>query len=158
MQWRTPAHRRQSPRELRNRPCQCGYAPRRADASRSCVCAFVHRKSRNSAGGQTRASKSGGVSPPWFHKCNCTDVRRPPAAVTRDFAEAFLQVRFPSHGGLTPAAPAFARDECPRTCAVSALQARFPNHGGLTPAALDVVRPPARVAFSCQCGSRLTAG
>ena len=108
------------------------------------------------AGTRARA-RAGGVSPPWFHKRNCTDVRQPPAAVSGDFAEAFLQVRFPSHGGLTPAALDAARSrDCSRFA--TSLACALSTHGGLTPAALDVVRPPARVAFSCQCGSRLTAG
>jgi len=95
------------------------------------ACAFVHRKSRNSAGGRTRANKSGGgVSPPWFvnrrfgrrfdsrSTPTATRVvaatplqRRPPTrreTLSGDFAEVFLQVRLPNHGGLTPA----ARDAC----------------------------------------------
>jgi hypothetical protein len=42
-----------------------------------------------------------------------------------------------THGGLTPAAPVSARDECTRTCGVSVLQVRFPNHGVLTFRALN---------------------
>jgi len=82
--WRPPAHAvahagtpatvspriAESPLPMRL-PTHGGLTPAAPGTS-----AFVDRKSRNSVGGQTRASKSGGVSPPWFHKCNCTDVRQ----------------------------------------------------------------------------------
>ena len=52
-------------------PNDCGSAcastspePRRAHTRRSCACAFVHRKSRNSVGRRTRTTKSGGRKPP----------------------------------------------------------------------------------------------
>jgi len=64
------------------------------------ACAFVHRKSRNSVGGRTRANKSGGdVSPPWFVKPRFGrrfDSRSTPA-VTTVVAATRLQGRPPTH-------------------------------------------------------------
>ena len=97
------------------------------------ACAFVHRKSRNSVGGRTRANRSGGRESPVVretairktirfpfnggrHNSGCGNAiarasANTPTTVFRTIAIAPLQVRFPNHGRLTPAAPAFARDD-----------------------------------------------
>jgi hypothetical protein len=83
-------------------------------------------------------SRAGGVSPPWIRYRDCTGVCEHTAGSLPDFPEALLQLRLPSHGGLTPAAP--------DSDARHARGIRFPvperlsHHGGLTPAALGNVR------------------
>jgi hypothetical protein len=63
-----------------------------------------------------------------------------------------LQVRFVSHGGLTPAALGAACDGRVRMCAELSSQVRFVSHGGLTGAAL--VRPFAsRRTVLVSCGT-----
>ena len=82
------------------------------------ACVFVHRKSRNCVGGRTRADKSGGRKPPVVSLPRLqrrSPTRRP--GVCRTFAEAPLQQRLPRHGGLTPAAPGYPRDDRVRMCA-----------------------------------------
>ena len=49
---------------LVNRRCRVAGATTAGLRRRSCACAFVHRKSRNFAGGRTLANKSGGRKPP----------------------------------------------------------------------------------------------
>ena len=93
---------------------------RRADERRSLCATSAWLTKSDFCAVQTRvpSKKSGGRKPPVLSLPRLH--RRPPthrSAVCRDFAKAFLQMRLPSHGGLTPAAPAFARDECPRMCA-----------------------------------------
>ena len=82
-------------------------------AAAPAACAFVHRKSRNSAGKRSRRDlqERGGRKPPVVTRTRLQ--RRPPtrrrSAVCRTIAVAHLQVRLPSHGGLTPAAPGARR-------------------------------------------------
>jgi hypothetical protein len=61
----------------RKRPqLQLRYShPRRADARRSCECAFVHRKNRHFSPTVHREPRAGGVSPPWVRYCDSTGVR-----------------------------------------------------------------------------------
>jgi hypothetical protein len=103
-----------------------------------------------SADGRRSRNKSGGRKPPWFATATAPAFASTPPAVPGDFAEAFLQVRFPdTHGGLTPAAlvPA-SRGRCTvRDFCATAFGS--PYHGGLTPAALVNVRSCiAKIVFS----------
>jgi hypothetical protein len=84
----------------RKRPqLQLRYAhPRRADARRSCECAFVHRKNRFFAGKRSHCNvRAGGVSPP-VECAPHTSSRRRNSSHRRRTCD--LQ----THGGLTPAA------------------------------------------------------
>ena len=64
-----------------------------------------------------------------------------PPAVSRDFAEAFLRVRFPNtHGGLTPAALVSVSHGRRTVRDFRGTALGSPNHGGLTPAALVNLR------------------
>ena len=105
----------------------CVVELRRAYARRSCcVCVCASQKSQFRWRANAREQERRGVSPPWFVKRRfgrrfdsrstptATRVvaatplqRRPPTrreTLSGDFAEVFLQVRLPNHGGLTPAA------------------------------------------------------
>jgi hypothetical protein len=74
--------------------------------------AFVHRKNRFSpADIRTPTKERGASAPRGFTTATAPAFVSAPMAVFRDFAEAYLQVRFPNHGGLTNVAPGrvFAR-------------------------------------------------
>jgi hypothetical protein len=101
--------------------------------------AFVHRKNRFSSADVRHATQErGALAPRGTYQRECNGD--PHIHRRRSAEQARLRLRkrvSHAHGGLTPAALVSARDECPRTCAVSVLQARYPHHGGLTPAALE---------------------
>jgi hypothetical protein len=132
----------------RKRPqLQLRYShPRRADARRSCKPAFLHRKNRFFADKRRTATRAGGVSPPWFASATPPAFVSTPPAVPRDFAEAFLQVRFPNtHGGLTPAALVNVRF-CIAKIVFSPTNVRSaPRAGGVSPPW------PLHARRSCEC-------
>jgi hypothetical protein len=113
--------------------------PRRAHARRSwldvrlCIAKIVF-----SPTDVRYATRAGGVSPPWVRYRDCTNAcEHTDGSLPRLCGSVPACTFFNPHGGLMPAALVSARDECPRTSAVSVLQLRLPNaHGGLTPAAL----------------------
>jgi len=59
--------------------------------------------------GRRTQQERGRQSPRGFATATAPAFVSTPSAVLRNFAEAFLQVRFPNHGGLTPAAPVHLR-------------------------------------------------
>ena len=136
---------------------------RRAYARRSCACAFVHRKSRNSVGRRTaREQERGGVSPPWFRYRVCTGVRQHTVGSLPRLCESVL--------ANAPAEPRRAHARCSwlahgdrvRTCAELSSHERFPHHGGLTPPTPGVTRATSSRdgVQTCRykCGCRTTAG
>ena len=66
------------------------------------------------------------VTPRGCRNAHATAFTDTPPPVSRDFAEAFLQVRLPNHGGLMLAAPDASRDDHVRRRAETPLQGRFP--------------------------------
>ena len=103
--------------------------PRRADARRSWRCV------RRSCGDVRGIVLAGAIREP-----RRADARRSCWRYSPNSNRTDLQVRFPSHGGLTPAALGAARDGRVGMCAELSSQVRFSDHGGLTPAALVTVR------------------
>jgi hypothetical protein len=93
--WREPAVRRGRFGSAKNGGhCRFVTEPRRADARRSCEHAFVHRKNRFFVGGHSHGNtRAGGRKPPRGMRASTFGKTRSP-----------LPVRFPNHGGLTPAA------------------------------------------------------
>jgi hypothetical protein len=83
--------------------CRCVTEPRRADAHRSCECAFVHRECRYFSGDRRRAPGAAGVSQPWHAIRSCVvNVITPRKLIP-------IAGALPNHGGLTPAAPVNVR-------------------------------------------------
>jgi hypothetical protein len=76
-----------------------GLTPAAPGNVRSCIAKGVFPRANDRA-----ATKSGGRQPPWVRYRDCTGVCEHTAGSLPDFPEAFLQLRLPNHGGLTPAA------------------------------------------------------
>jgi hypothetical protein len=115
--------------------------PRRADARRSWCCV------RRSCGDVRGIVLAGAILGP-----RRADARRSWWRYSPNANRTDLQVRFVSHGGLTPAALGAACDGRVRMCAELSSQVRFVSHGGLMGAAL--VRPFAsRRTVLVSCGT-----
>ena len=80
------------------------------------------------------ARERGGVSPPWIvSNAHATVFANTPSAVSSDFAEAFLQLRLRSHGGLTPAAPGACRLCIVKVAILPAGERARTRAGGVSP-------------------------
>jgi hypothetical protein len=108
--WRKPAVRVRRGRPVRTKTLAVAGAllePRRADARRSCACAFVHRKWHYFAGGPSASQyKSGGRKPPVVTiTVNATAIRTYTVGGLQNKRAVCLRNRVShTHGGLTPAA------------------------------------------------------